>query len=80
MLRSVVQISQAHRSLAQEVIDRQIVEGTKKTYPNNILLFTRWLVEHYSGCVEGEDESILPWSTEVIMAYMAIQGHRKQRR
>jgi hypothetical protein len=78
MLRSVVQISQAHRSLAQEVIDRQIVEGTKKTYANNILHFTRWLVEHYPGCVEGEDEIILPLSTEVIMAYMASIQRRNE--
>ena len=44
MLRAVVQISPAQRRRAQEVIDRQIVEGTKKPYANDILLFTR------SGC------------------------------
>jgi hypothetical protein len=38
MLHSVVQISQAHRSLAQEVIDRQIVEGTKKPYAKDIYI------------------------------------------
>lgn len=78
MLRAVVQISQAHRNLAQEVIDRQIVEGTKKAYANNILLFTRWLVEHYPACVEGEDEIILPLPTEVIMAYMASIQRRNE--
>ncbi len=47
----------------------------RKTY---ILLFTRWLVEHYPGCVEGEDKIILPLPSEVIIAYMTSIQRRNE--
>lgn len=75
-------VSQAHMERAQDVINRQVVEGTKRNYVSSLLNMANWLHNNYPDAVEEvhadgggvEYKIILPISREVVMAYMgAIQ-------
>jgi integrase len=79
-------VSDVHRTLAAEVISKQVVTGTKRNYANAISLLEKWLQDHYPTSLADNpfadgSRILLPISVEVITAYMAsIQRRDEQGR